>query len=106
MTEKQYTEEYKNVVKGQYIAFSSGEWSDYAVGNFAVVLKDFNMSNITRKWEREENPYGNDSTDIGNKQINYDSGCIGFEPYLVKNKYIEILEYEEFNTGGFGVFSL
>jgi len=74
--------------KGQILALSAGEYSDYSVYMFAKVLKDFTQQEVVDLYP-------------GNKEdYNFDEDK--FLKFLVDNRYVKEIDYVEWNFSCYG----
>ncbi len=79
---------------GKLLLFSQGQYSDYIVTSLARVLKPINKE----VWDRistEVTTASDWARDAMNKMV----------PRLIKDGYIEEVEYQEFYLGGYGELS-
>ena len=104
--DKYTTSKFGAIKKGDFFAFSTGEYSDYDCGRFSKALKPFNMLDMGKKWEDTFKPYGDDPDDIRNKWKSYDVECPEFVAWLTSEGFIELLDYKEFHLGSYGRFEL
>ena len=70
------------LTKGELVAISNGEYSDYCVNGLFKVLKDFDAKQMAIEW----------------------GGANGmqFVPWLCIRGYLEDVEYREMHTGCYG----
>jgi hypothetical protein len=80
---------------GEVVAFSSGEYSDYRIGSFAKVLKPLNKAVWDEMVAACTVPPDYDPD--GDPRFDEDKAV----PWLVKNGYIEEVEYTELHLGDY-----
>lgn len=87
--------------KGELIALSTGEYSDYYVNCFVRVLKDFDASELLDLWAKDNavianvNPVFRDTSKTYRKK----EGCMDFIVWLNKFGYAEYIKYRELHVG-------
>ena len=93
-----YKREFK---KGQFIATSEGEYSDYSVNGFFLVKKDFYLDEVAESYKeklqsilKEQGKYDEDYSIY--YCWDYDDGTfISFEEFIISLDLVEKLEYYE-----------
>ena len=74
--------------RGEILILSCGEYSDYYVNLLCRVLKDFEEHEVANKYDCKEDNYDFDSDE--------------FVAYLIREKYIEEIDYVEWNFATYG----
>lgn len=88
----------KVFTRGELVALSSGEYSDYRVDGLFKVLKDFDAQILLVEWAEETGR----KLEKGVVEIDYLNENIKFIGWLNKKGYIEHMDYRELHTGSYG----
>ncbi len=86
------------IKKGQIIAFSEGEYSDYCVNALVVCIREFDLKENKAYWELKHTTIKD--CRYRDRQIKRPDG-IGFLPWLVSQGLVEDVDYIEIHTGDY-----
>ncbi|ENQ1627738.1 hypothetical protein ACEOHO_004104 [Vibrio vulnificus] len=89
--------------KGELIALSTGEYSDYCVNGLVRALKDFDASVLLEEWAAENAVLLEDTNMVRytRKVCREKENGMSFLGWLNKNGYTEDVKYRELHTGSY-----
>lgn len=86
--------------EGEIVVISHGEYSDYRIRGIVRIVRDFTITEIEESLKQDFPNYG-DEDDWESTEALED----GFIPWLARNGYVEVIDWQELYCGGYG-FSL